>query len=215
MYLKTPLCDTRGDFLLAAKIVICPCGTNWQPSITGMEELSRTSLSVTDSHLDRELAFTDKDHYLNVARASGVPVAEGTPVHKHADASDLAERYKAEVRQSAIERYASETQGKWATKSEGVGEDLQPEGEVRLDGTSVRPADSTLDPVNTPPQDQAELKLKNLDTGEEFIIGENDPDFEFDTFELDPNNLNRTFTDEYEGKWIVPNLQRKPQRKNQ
>lgn len=29
-----------------------------------------------------------------------------------------------------------------------------------------------------------ELTIKNLDTGEQFIIGENDPDFDFDTFEL-------------------------------
>jgi hypothetical protein len=32
--------------------------------------------------------------------------------------------------------------------------------------------------------DFEQLKLKNLDTGEEYIIGENDPDFEFDTFAL-------------------------------
>lgn len=34
------------------------------------------------------------------------------------------------------------------------------------------------------PDDIRELTIRNLDTGEEFIIGENDPDFEFDTFEL-------------------------------
>lgn len=28
------------------------------------------------------------------------------------------------------------------------------------------------------------MTIKNLDTGEEFVIGEKDPDFEFDTFEL-------------------------------
>lgn len=28
------------------------------------------------------------------------------------------------------------------------------------------------------------MTIKNLDTGEEYIIGEKDPDFEFDTFEL-------------------------------
>lgn len=32
--------------------------------------------------------------------------------------------------------------------------------------------------------DLKHFKIKNLDTGEEFVIGENDPDFEFDTFEL-------------------------------
>lgn len=175
-----------------------------------MDELSVASLSVTDSHLDRELAFTDQDHYLNVAKASGVPVVQGTPVHKHADASDLAERQKAEVRQSAIERYASETEGQWATASDGSRIALE---HVDKAGTTEEPANSTvgvenarppetsiLDPVNTPPKDQAELTLKNLDTGEEFIIGENDPDFEFDTFELDPENLNRTFTDDSDRK---------------
>lgn len=34
------------------------------------------------------------------------------------------------------------------------------------------------------PTDIKQITLKNLDTGEEFIIGENDPDFDFDTFEL-------------------------------
>jgi hypothetical protein len=34
------------------------------------------------------------------------------------------------------------------------------------------------------PTDIKELTIKNLDTGEQFVIGENDPDFEFDTFEL-------------------------------
>lgn len=34
------------------------------------------------------------------------------------------------------------------------------------------------------PSDIRQLTIKNLDTGEEFIIGENDPDFEFDTFEI-------------------------------
>lgn len=32
--------------------------------------------------------------------------------------------------------------------------------------------------------DVLRLTIKNLDTGEQFIIGENDPDFDFDTFEL-------------------------------
>ena len=34
------------------------------------------------------------------------------------------------------------------------------------------------------PEDIKHLTIKNLDTNEEYIIGENDPDFEFDTFEL-------------------------------
>ena len=32
--------------------------------------------------------------------------------------------------------------------------------------------------------DIKELTIKNLDTGEQYVIGENDPDFEFDTFPL-------------------------------
>ena len=35
-----------------------------------------------------------------------------------------------------------------------------------------------------PPVDIKELTIRNLDTGEEYIIGEKDPDFDFDTFEL-------------------------------
>jgi hypothetical protein len=37
---------------------------------------------------------------------------------------------------------------------------------------------------DTKPEDIREMTIRNLDTGEEFIIGENDPDFEFDTFPL-------------------------------
>lgn len=44
---------------------------------------------------------------------------------------------------------------------------------------------SPFSPISqTQPSNARELVIKNLDTGEEFIIGENDPDFEFDTFEL-------------------------------
>ena len=38
--------------------------------------------------------------------------------------------------------------------------------------------------VDVAPSNKKELTIKNLDTGEEFVIGENDPDFEFDTFEI-------------------------------
>lgn len=41
--------------------------------------------------------------------------------------------------------------------------------------------------IDTPPSDIRYLTIKNLDTGEEFIIGENDPDFEFNTFEIGRN----------------------------
>jgi hypothetical protein len=34
------------------------------------------------------------------------------------------------------------------------------------------------------PEDIREMTIRNLDTGEVFVIGENDPDFEFDTFPL-------------------------------
>lgn len=48
--------------------------------------------------------------------------------------------------------------------------------------------DTTPNPMASPeierPSDIRFLTIKNLDTGEEFVIGENDPDFEFDTFEI-------------------------------
>ena len=47
--------------------------------------------------------------------------------------------------------------------------------------------------IGTPQQSNKDIKnltIKNLDTGEEFIIGENDPDFEFDTFEIGANASN-------------------------
>ena len=34
------------------------------------------------------------------------------------------------------------------------------------------------------PINQADLVIKNLDTGEEFIIGTNEPDFEYDTYDI-------------------------------
>lgn len=37
--------------------------------------------------------------------------------------------------------------------------------------------------------DDAHMVLKNLDTGEEYIIGENDPDFEYDNFPLRPGPI--------------------------
>lgn len=46
--------------------------------------------------------------------------------------------------------------------------------------TLPSPVESPLDKV----PDKIHLTIKNLDTGEEFVIGENDPDFEFDTFEI-------------------------------
>lgn len=50
--------------------------------------------------------------------------------------------------------------------------------------------------ISAAPSDIRELTIKNLDTGEEFIIGENDPDFEYDTYEISVNNnvINATDT---------------------
>jgi hypothetical protein len=51
---------------------------------------------------------------------------------------------------------------------------------------TVAPSSPTVSPKKSDlvPTDIKELTIKNLDTGEQFVIGENDPDFEFDTFEL-------------------------------
>lgn len=46
------------------------------------------------------------------------------------------------------------------------------------------PQEVKVDRREMPPEDIKELTITNLDTGEEFVIGENDPDFEFDTFEI-------------------------------
>jgi hypothetical protein len=51
---------------------------------------------------------------------------------------------------------------------------------------SSTPSTETASPkAEQPPCDVKELTIRNLDTGEEYVIGENDPDFEFDTFALD------------------------------
>jgi len=61
-------------------------------------------------------------------------------------------------------------------------------------------------PMRSPekrPDDIRELIIKNLDTGEEFVIGENDPDFEFDTFEITCRPMvpgDESDDDEHEGQ---------------
>eukprot|EP01035_Chromulina_nebulosa_P028811 gene28811-38093_t len=45
------------------------------------------------------------------------------------------------------------------------------------------------------PENIKELTIKNLDTGEEFVIGENDPDFEFNTFEIPYRPFDATETE--------------------
>jgi hypothetical protein len=49
---------------------------------------------------------------------------------------------------------------------------------------SVDPVEVKENIPESPPVSIRQLTIKNLDTGEEFIIGENDPDFDFDTFEI-------------------------------
>ena len=75
---------------------------------------SEMSISITDSRFDKELVFTDADHYMEVATKSGVPFSTATPVHKHSEASEMAEQQKAERRQSAIDRYReTQTEKAW------------------------------------------------------------------------------------------------------
>ena len=46
------------------------------------------------------------------------------------------------------------------------------------------PLQSPTRKTDVVPSDIKELTIRNLDTGEQFIIGQDDPDFDFDTFEL-------------------------------
>jgi hypothetical protein len=68
-------------------------------------------------------------------------------------------------------------------------------GNGQINGNSHSPQK-----INVAPTDIRELTIKNLDTGEEFVIGENDPDFDFDTFEIkapiDDPALNNILTNE-------------------
>ena len=97
---------------------------------------SEADLSITDSRFDRELAFTDADHYISVATKSGVPISSGTPVHKHSEASEMAEQQKAEMRRSAIDRYA-DTQTKKAWESQGKVEEDENEAASEEDSESL------------------------------------------------------------------------------
>jgi hypothetical protein len=60
-------------------------------------------------------------------------------------------------------------------------DDTNPLTDMASPHTSVTSPNSAVD---TKPEDIRYLTIKNLDTGEEFIIGENDPDFDFNTFEI-------------------------------
>lgn len=65
--------------------------------------------------------------------------------------------------------------------------DANPESKPVDDHEDKSDTDGPTHPTRlstVPPSDVRQLTIKNLDTGEEFVIGENDPDFDFDTFEL-------------------------------
>jgi hypothetical protein len=59
-----------------------------------------------------------------------------------------------------------------------------PVGRMQNDAMESSTATRLSLKIENRPDDIKELTIKNLDTGEEFVIGSNDPDFEFDTFEL-------------------------------
>lgn len=89
-------------------------------------------------------------------------------------------------------------------KDSGIGDtSIQSENDNLKIDTNAKPVYTNIQPLDSPattllnkenddaasaskivPTDVRQLTIKNLDTGEEFIIGENDPDFEFDTFEI-------------------------------
>lgn len=54
----------------------------------------------------------------------------------------------------------------------------------RIDETKISDDNNNDRVPEKKPENIKELTIKNLDTGEEFVIGENDPDFEFNTFEI-------------------------------
>jgi hypothetical protein len=53
---------------------------------------------------------------------------------------------------------------------------LNPAEEKRMNGEDGEPAALTSE------EQRAVLRIRDLDTGEEYIIGENEPAFDFDTF---------------------------------
>ena len=112
------------------------------------------SVSISDSRLDRELIHLDEEEYEKQQKV----------VDEANAANGTTRQHSCDTNSSGGSRFASR--------------DVS-----ALGGLESGDRDRVVD-QNTPPADIRELTIKNLDTGEEFIIGENDPDFEFDTFEL-------------------------------
>ena len=77
---------------------------------------------------------------------------------------------------------------------------LDPSSAEAIEDTSSKAStDATRkNSVEVVPADIRELTIKNLDTGEEFIIGENDPDFEYDNWEItvEEENKNNIVTED-------------------
>ena len=73
---------------------------------------------------------------------------------------------------------------------------------VANDGEKISDDSSDQNPRSPErkPENIKELTIKNLDTGEEFVIGENDPDFEFNTFEITCRPIDAEVEAEFENE---------------
>ena len=119
----------------------------------------RTEQSITDSRLDRELIFTNEDHYLQQRQEE-----------------EAKDRERAAAQADHNKRIFSTV----PDESPNSSVDRNISTEKSPDTTPQKNSRFAIDEF----EDVQRRTLRNLDTGEEYIIGENDPDFEFDTFEL-------------------------------
>jgi len=173
--------------------------------------------SITDSRLDRELIFTNEDHYLQQRREeeerdrqravaqsqhnekifAATPFEPDTPIPSVDIPPEEAELKREDLKEPAAEAEAeADTLSMWPSSTAARG------------SSEAATIDPDVDPENL---DKQRLTLRNLDTGEEFIIGENDPDFEFDTFELSYGEFS---SDDEETKTATAATNRQSQQQN-
>jgi len=161
--------------------------------------------SITDSRLDRELIFTNEDHYLQQRREeeerdkqravaqsqhnerifAATPHEPDTPIQSVDVPLEVATQ---KTRELTLSDTKDEDKDCSSTAAATAEPPVAAAGGDSLE-TAGAPSPSLTEPEAVDKHvgqqlDKQQLVLRNLDTGEEFIIGENDPDFEFDTFEL-------------------------------
>jgi hypothetical protein len=149
--------------------------------------------SITDSRLDRELIFTNEDHYLQQRREEeerdrqravaqsqhNERIFAATPHEPdtHIQSVDVPPEAAKQKAQELTLHSDTNDDGDDCSPAAATAEPLAAAGGGDSPGTSAPAATDPEDKQLDQQLDQQQLTLRNLDTGEEFIIGQNDPDF--------------------------------------